>query len=105
MSPNDSSSLIDSPAASRLGQHRAYFQHEDVGRMRSFALWIPSEEWLQFLRNRFQTVSLKQVPEPLVSSPFRLRCPFSFAWPETLQFPDDRILALFTHYTVLMSLN
>ncbi|MBX9652412.1 cell division protein FtsK [bacterium] len=53
MSPSDSSTLIDSPAASRLGQHRAYFHHEDVGRMEKFRPYgAPSEEWLADLKAR-----------------------------------------------------
>lgn len=56
MSPADSSTLIDSPAASRLGQHRAYFHHEDVGRMEKFRPYgAPTEEWLADLRARLQS--------------------------------------------------
>lgn len=56
MSPADSSTLIDSPAASRLGQHRAYFHHEDVGRMEKFRPYgAPSEEWLVHLKARLQS--------------------------------------------------
>src|SRR5207244_811532 len=36
MSANDSSTLIDSPLASRLGPHRAYFHNEDEGRLEKF---------------------------------------------------------------------
>ena len=53
MSPTDSSTLIDSPAASRLGQHRAYFHHEDVGRMEKFRPYgLPSDQWLESLRHK-----------------------------------------------------
>jgi len=47
MSPADSSHLIDSPAASKLGLHRAYFHSEEQGRLEKFRPYgLPSPEWL-----------------------------------------------------------
>lgn len=45
--PDDSLSLIDTPAASRLGPHRALFYDEDSGRAEKLRPYsTPSEEWL-----------------------------------------------------------
>ncbi|PZS04327.1 MAG: hypothetical protein DLM69_02020, partial [Candidatus Chloroheliales bacterium] len=47
MSAEDSSNLVDSPAASKLGQHRALFFSEEQGRAEKFRPYgLPSEEWL-----------------------------------------------------------
>jgi hypothetical protein len=47
MSANDSSSLIDSPAANRLGTHRALFASEEQGRLEKFRPYgRPTDEWL-----------------------------------------------------------
>src|SRR5262249_61856451 len=43
----DSSSLIDSPAASKLGPHRALFASEEDGRLEKFRPYgPPPEAWL-----------------------------------------------------------
>ncbi|MDW8244447.1 MAG: FtsK/SpoIIIE domain-containing protein [Thermogemmata sp.] len=48
MSPNDSSHLIDSPAAARLGRHRALLINEESERPEKFRPYgIPSWDWLQ----------------------------------------------------------
>ncbi|GAC1467136.1 MAG: FtsK/SpoIIIE domain-containing protein [Isosphaeraceae bacterium] len=53
MSANDSSSLIDLPAASRLGPNRALFFSEEEGRLEKFRPYgIPSEEWLAEVSKR-----------------------------------------------------
>ncbi len=50
MSPNDSSYLIDSPLASKLGQQLAIFQNEDAGVLEKFRPYKwPDAEWLQSL--------------------------------------------------------
>lgn len=50
MSPVDSTSLIDSPAAGRLGEHRALFYRDDTGTTTKFRPYgRPSAEWLAFL--------------------------------------------------------
>ena len=47
MSPGDSSNLIDSPIASRLGANRALFSNEEEGRVEKFRPYgVPSAEWL-----------------------------------------------------------
>jgi hypothetical protein len=46
MSANDSSSLIDSPAASNLGLHRAIFYNEQAGTLETFRPYAePSDAW------------------------------------------------------------
>ncbi len=48
MSPSDSSQLIDTPAASKLGPHRALLYREDLARLEKFRPYgLPSGEWLQ----------------------------------------------------------
>lgn len=48
MSANDSSSLIDSPAASRLGRNRALFLTEESAQPEKFRPYgLPTAEWLQ----------------------------------------------------------
>jgi len=48
MSEQDSSLLLDTPAANRLGLHRAFFYSEDEGRLEKFRPYgLPTPEWLQ----------------------------------------------------------
>jgi S-DNA-T family DNA segregation ATPase FtsK/SpoIIIE len=48
MNVSDSSNLIDSPAASKLGLHRALFFNEEDGRLDKFRPYgLPSETWLK----------------------------------------------------------
>ncbi len=59
MSEEDSSSLLNSPLASRLGPYRALFYSEIENRMEKFRPYrLPSEEWLrqvqQWLKTRTQ---------------------------------------------------
>jgi hypothetical protein len=47
MSADDSSSLIDSPAASKLGAYRAYFYSAEEGRMEKFRPYtVPGKNWV-----------------------------------------------------------
>ena len=47
MSATDSSTLMDSPAASKLGRHRALFLHEEQERAEKFRPYgLPPAEWL-----------------------------------------------------------
>ncbi len=49
----DSSNLIDSPAGSKLGMHRALFFSEEDGRLEKFRPYgIPSEGWLEEVRRQ-----------------------------------------------------
>jgi hypothetical protein len=51
MSANDSSTLIDSPAAGKLGEHRALFFSEEEGKLEKFRPYAyPDDEWLAFVR-------------------------------------------------------
>jgi len=55
MSPNDSSTLIDSPAASKLGMNRALFHSEDHAQPEKFRPYaLPSPEWLVEVKRRLQ---------------------------------------------------
>ncbi len=57
MSATDSSVLIDSPLAGRLGLHRALFHSEDQGRLEKFRPYgLPSEEWLAEVGRRLRTL-------------------------------------------------
>ncbi|MBM3128264.1 MAG: hypothetical protein FJ009_06440 [Chloroflexi bacterium] len=49
MGAEDSANLIDSPAASKLGAHRALFYSEDEGRLEKFRPYaIPIQQWLDW---------------------------------------------------------
>ncbi|HMC88924.1 MAG TPA: hypothetical protein VKI17_05225, partial [Gemmataceae bacterium] len=53
MSSNDSSSLIDSPVASRLGPYRAFFHSEEQGKLEKFRPYgLPPREWLAQVKER-----------------------------------------------------
>ena len=53
MSPNDSSTLIDSPSAGRLGQHRAYLASEEQGKLEKFRPYgLPDDAWWAWARER-----------------------------------------------------
>ena len=57
MSANDSSNLIDSPAATMLGLHRALFHNEHLGTLETFRPYaMPEDAWLEEIRNRELTV-------------------------------------------------
>jgi hypothetical protein len=50
----DSSTLIDSPLASKLGLHRALYFSEEQGRLEKFRPYgLPSDEWLGWVREQF----------------------------------------------------
>lgn len=49
MSQNDSSNLMDSPAASRLGTHMALFYSEELGQIEKFRPYgMPSSDWFDW---------------------------------------------------------
>jgi hypothetical protein len=55
MSAADSSNLIDSPLAGKLGQHRALFYTEDQGRIEKFRPYaIPPVAWLDRLKGTIE---------------------------------------------------
>lgn len=54
MSAGDSTNLMDSPAASRLGNHRALLYSEELGLSEKFRPYgLPSSEWLSWARSRY----------------------------------------------------
>jgi hypothetical protein len=56
MSASDSSSLIDNPAASRLGQHRALLYRDDQGTTEKFRPYgSPSEDWLEWVSGQLSS--------------------------------------------------
>jgi hypothetical protein len=56
MSANDSSHLVDSPLASKLGPHVALFHNEEEGRLEKFRPYSwPSQEWISSVQEQFQT--------------------------------------------------
>ncbi|MDA1162630.1 MAG: FtsK/SpoIIIE domain-containing protein [Planctomycetota bacterium] len=58
MSATDSSNLIDSPVAGRLGQNRALLYLEETGTLEKFRPYgLPSDEWLATIRSSFQSDS------------------------------------------------
>ena len=67
MSAADSSTLMDTPAASRLGRNRALFLQEDQERPEKFRPYgLPAPEWLDAACERLrQRVGVK--PEPVVA--------------------------------------
>jgi hypothetical protein len=53
MSGNDSSTLIDTPAAAKLGMHRALLHSEEQGILEKFRPYRwPSEAWLEQVRRQ-----------------------------------------------------
>ena len=75
MSQNDSSSLIDSPVASRLGPQRALFHSEEAGALEKFRPYgLPSNGWLAWVKERFAarpqpTRPVPEAPAPLAAAP------------------------------------
>ncbi len=69
MSANDSSTLIDSPVASKLGPNRALFFSEEEGRLEKFRPYgLPDDDWLNEVRRQFASRPLPEPrpePEPL----------------------------------------
>ncbi len=55
MSQSDSSQLVDSPLAGRLGEQRALFIHEETGTLEKFRPYVfPSGEWLERVATRMR---------------------------------------------------
>ena len=55
MGANDSSALMDSPAASRLGRNRALFVTDETSQPEKFRPYgMPSNAWLTMVRERLQ---------------------------------------------------
>jgi len=59
ISPGDSTSLIDSPAAGRLGHNRAIFHRDDLGTQQKFRPYTArSQEWLAWVGERLSARKL-----------------------------------------------
>jgi S-DNA-T family DNA segregation ATPase FtsK/SpoIIIE len=75
MSGSDSSQLIDSPAASKLGPQRALFIHEETGTLEKFRPYaFPSPEWLAGVSERLRarpqgTPQQRAVPSTSAAAP------------------------------------
>ena len=64
MSSADSSNLIDSPAASRLGVNRALLYSDERGTTEKFRPYgPPSDEWLQWVRENLKGAPAPDEPE------------------------------------------
>jgi len=57
MSANDSSNLLDTPAAGSLGHHRALFVMDEEGRMEKFRPYAWSDDWLECASTRLRAKS------------------------------------------------
>ncbi|MGH7135225.1 MAG: hypothetical protein ACREHD_05755, partial [Pirellulales bacterium] len=70
MSPNDSSALIDSPIASRLGEQRALFHSEELGKFEKFRPYeLPTVEWLAWIGEQFRSRGLAPpIPRPAAAN-------------------------------------
>jgi hypothetical protein len=56
MSVADSSNLIDTPLAAKLGMHRALYYSEEQGRLEKFRPYgLPSEEWLGWVQRQLKS--------------------------------------------------
>jgi energy-coupling factor transporter ATP-binding protein EcfA2 len=65
MSPNDSSALIDSPIASRVGEQRALFHSEELGKLEKFRPYeLPPTEWLDWVGKQLRS----RMPAPVVAA-------------------------------------
>jgi DNA segregation ATPase FtsK/SpoIIIE, S-DNA-T family len=68
MSQADSSNLIDTPVASRLGFHRAYFHSEEQGTLEKFRPYgLPDESWLREVQAQLQSRAPVAPAEPMLS--------------------------------------
>src|SRR5262249_6605806 len=62
MSVADSSNLIDTPLAGKLGLHRALFHSEEQGKLEKFRPYgLPPAEWLTRVRQQW---ARRPVPSP-----------------------------------------
>jgi hypothetical protein len=61
MNVTDSSNLVDSPAASQLGIHRALLYDEGEGLLEKFRPYgLPDDHWLEWIGQQFR----QRIPEP-----------------------------------------
>ena len=75
MSGNDSSQLVDTPVAAKLGPQRALFIHEETGTLEKFRPYaFPSTDWLETVTGQMRarpqgTPVDRPVAKPAASSP------------------------------------
>jgi hypothetical protein len=70
MSQNDSSSLIDSPAAGKIGEHRALYFSEEEGKFEKFRPYgFPDDEWLEQVRQQLGRRPIPEAPPAPVDEP------------------------------------
>ncbi|MFM7185917.1 MAG: FtsK/SpoIIIE domain-containing protein [Planctomycetota bacterium] len=70
MSGNDSSQLVDSPIAAKLGPQRAMFIHEETGTLEKFRPYaFPSAEWLDTVATKMRARPLGTPVERPVAKP------------------------------------
>ncbi|HZW33461.1 MAG TPA: FtsK/SpoIIIE domain-containing protein, partial [Isosphaeraceae bacterium] len=68
MSSNDSSTLIDAPAGSKLGENRALYYSEEENRIEKFRPYgLPDPEWLEGVKRRFAARPRPAVPVPVAA--------------------------------------
>jgi hypothetical protein len=64
MSANDSSTVIDSPAAGKLGENRALFYSEEENRVEKFRPYsLPDPEWAAEIQAKFAARPTPYEPE------------------------------------------
>jgi S-DNA-T family DNA segregation ATPase FtsK/SpoIIIE len=64
MNATDSSNLIDSPAAGRLGVHRAILYNEGTAHLEKFRPYsLPSDDWLAWIKVQLHSRSGKKKRE------------------------------------------
>lgn len=66
MSATDSANLMDSPIASRLGEHRAILYSEEQGQFEKFRPYgPPTNQWMQWVKQRLdERTLLERKPQP-----------------------------------------
>jgi S-DNA-T family DNA segregation ATPase FtsK/SpoIIIE len=70
MSANDSSTLIDTPAAAKLGENRALYFSEEENRIEKFRPYgVPEMSWLENVKKRFAARPLPDVPSQSAPAP------------------------------------
>ena len=64
MSPTDSGHLLDSPLASKLGPHRAFFSSEEQNRIEKFRPYgVPDDEWLSWVQNQLANRAMRRLAD------------------------------------------
>ncbi len=73
MSSNDSSTMIDAPAASKLGENRALYYSEEENRIEKFRPYgLPEAEWLNEVKQKFAVRPRPEGPVPPIGNGARV---------------------------------